>query len=476
MTDRTVTERRRALARARRGMRSDAGYGIVGYLVIGGLVVLILAGAVLLFMMITSSSTSTPTETTASSLPAGTCAADQWFDPKTATCVPKTVCAEGAEYIQLTNTCVIPPATVDAIAPASGLSTGGTEVRITGTGFEPDATVAIDGVPAIDVNVSSATTITAVTPPSKNRYPVDIEVVNPGADAAVLNNAFTYVTPAVPLATDVNPARGSTQGGEAVIIRGTGFVEGTRVAFGGRSATEVTVLNPSTLRVITPVGSAGKTTVNVRKPGEDVFVLEDAFTYARQAPRTIATVRPVKGPERGGTAITITGSAFDPQADVLVGGAAARKVKVVSSTRITAVTPPGTVGPADVAVRNPGLPAAILADGFEFVAAPTLKSVAPARGPEAGGTKVTLTGTGFLDGAKVTFAGAAATKVTVVSPTRITAVTPPGKAGAVTVIVDNPDQPASALKRGFTYQAGATEPGVAAGHRCPGAHRSRRTR
>ena len=51
---------------------------------------------------------------------------------------------------------------------------------------------------------------------------------------------------------------------------------------------------------------------------------------------------------------------------------------------------------------------------------------------------MTITGTNFAAGATVTFGGTAATNVVVVSSTSITATTPAGSAGAVTVTVTNP--------------------------------------
>jgi hypothetical protein len=83
--------------------------------------------------------------------------------------------------------------------------------------------------------------------------------------------------------------------------------------------------------------------------------------------------------------------------------------------------------------------------------APTVSSVAPATGPTTGGTPVTLTGTNFVTGATVTFGGTAATNVNVTSSTSISATTPAHAAGAVTVVVTNPDGQSGTLASGFTY-------------------------
>ena len=90
---------------------------------------------------------------------------------------------------------------------------------------------------------------------------------------------------------------------------------------------------------------------------------------------------------------------------------------------------------------------------------PTVTSVSPNSGTTAGGTAVTITGTNFATGATVTFGGAAATNVVVVSSTSITATTPAGSAGAVTVSVTVSGLSGS-LAGGFTYVATPTVTGV----------------
>ena len=50
--------------------------------------------------------------------------------------------------------------------------------------------------------------------------------------------------------------------------------------------------------------------------------------------------------------MTLTGTNFAAGATVTVGGAAATSVVVVSTTRITAVTPAGTAGARDVRVSR----------------------------------------------------------------------------------------------------------------------------
>jgi hypothetical protein len=67
---------------------------------------------------------------------------------------------------------------------------------------------------------------------------------------------------------------------------------------------------------------------------------------------------------------------------------------------------------------------------------------------------VTITGTGFLTGATVTFGGTSATGVTVVSATSITATAPAHAAGTVNIVVTNTDTLNGTLSNGYTYTAG----------------------
>ena len=149
--------------------------------------------------------------------------------------------------------------------------------------------------------------------------------------------------------------------------------------------------------------------------------------------------------------MTITGTNFVSGATVTFGSNAATNVVVVSSTSITATTPAGSGGTVTVTVTNPGGLIGSLANGFTYIGTPTVTSVSPNNGPTGGGTAVTITGTNFVSGATVTFGSNAATNVVVVSTTSITATTPAGSAGPVTVTVTNPGGLSGNLANGFTY-------------------------
>ena len=87
-----------------------------------------------------------------------------------------------------------------------------------------------------------------------------------------------------------------------------------------------------------------------------------------------------------------------------------------------------------------------------FGAAPTITASTPATGLPAGGTEVTITGTGFGPGAIVTIGGVPCTGVAVASAhTSLTCTTGAHAAGATTIAVTNIDGQTGTLVSGFTY-------------------------
>ena len=85
---------------------------------------------------------------------------------------------------------------------------------------------------------------------------------------------------------------------------------------------------------------------------------------------------------------------------------------------------------------------------------PTITGISPTTGSTNGGTPITITGTGFTGATAVNFGSKAATGVTVVSATSISATSPAGTAGTVDVTVTTPSgTSAISTTDKFTYVA-----------------------
>ena len=359
------------------------------------------------------------------------------------------------------------------IVPASGTRNGGTEVTITGSGFDAGALVTFDGVAATNIQVT-ATSIKATTPATTVSGAVNVVVTNPNGLGTTQTNGFTYTPDPAPTLTTFSLSSGSANGNSAVNIKGTGFSTAIfpKVTFGGKPAL-VTFATATNLTAVTPPGTGAVSIVLTNPDGQVSNTPSLSYTYLAESPPTVTGITPVTGLSNGGALITLTGTGFAAGATVAfnqAGGksAPAASVIFVSSTQLLVTAPSIKDGTGDLAnaltdivVTNPdNVSPVTLAGAYSFAAAnaPTVNAVTPNKGPINGGTAITIGGTGFATGKllKVKIGATDALNVKFVSATQITAVIPSGlAAGALDVTVLNPDAQVSATNANakFTVKA-----------------------
>jgi hypothetical protein len=85
-----------------------------------------------------------------------------------------------------------------------------------------------------------------------------------------------------------------------------------------------------------------------------------------------------------------------------------------------------------------------------------LTGAQPDHGPEAGGTAVTLSGSGFTSSTEVTVGGAPCASLTILSSVEIACTTPAGAAGAANLQASRPEDGALSSVA-FTYESGGTD-------------------
>jgi hypothetical protein len=340
---------------------------------------------------------------------------------------------------------VITAPVISSISPSAGAIVGGTSVTITGTNFTGAKSVTFNGIAATTINVVNSTTITCITP-ARSAGAVGIIVTTEDGPSGEFSS-FTYITP--PSITGISPSSGSTEGGTNVTITGTSFIGATSVTFGGIAATNINVVNSTTITCITPARSIGAVGIIVTtlygKSG--TF---SPFTYI--TPPVISSISPLTGSTLEGTNVTIRGTNFTGATLVTFGGIAATSLSIVNSTTITCITPVRIAGAVDIIVTTGGGPSGAFSS-FTYITPPSITDISPSSGSTLGGTNVTITGTNFTGATLVTFGGLAATTINVVNSTTITCITRDRSAGAgdVGIIVTTGGGPSAIFASSFTY-------------------------
>jgi hypothetical protein len=143
-----------------------------------------------------------------------------------------------------------PTPRVTGISTTEGPAGGGTPVVISGTGFTGATQVSFGTTPATSFTITDDNSITAMSPVAPAGQ-FDVTVTSAGGtDATGAFDLFTFVV--APTITSLRPASGPLQGGNQVVITGTGLAAVTSVSIGGnyapilsQSDTSITVTAPS---------------------------------------------------------------------------------------------------------------------------------------------------------------------------------------------------------------------------------------
>jgi len=343
--------------------------------------------------------------------------------------------------------------TVTSVSPSEGPVTTATKVTVTGTNFTTVTSVTFGGTPATVTRVTSPTRLTATAPPK--RAGTDRVVVTALGGVSTVDGSFTYL--AAPTVSAVSPAAGRVSGGTVVTVSGTGFVAGATVAFGtGHPGTTVVVVTTAKITVKAPAHAAGAVTVTVTTPGGT----SGAKPYTYDPVPTITSLSRTSGPVSGGTQVTVTGTGFTTVESVRFGTTPATSFTVRSSTQLAAASPVHAAGNARVSVTTPGgTTPTTTADAYKYTyPVPAVSAISPASGPAAGGTTVTVSGSGFTAATTVYFGTRKGTTVSVTAGGTLTVKSPLGTSGtsvAVRVMTPGGESPAVSADL-FTYVSGPT--------------------
>jgi hypothetical protein len=326
---------------------------------------------------------------------------------------------------------------VTGISTATGPSTGGTNVTISGVHLKNVDAVEFGTCPAASFAVINEHTITATTPPcDRDGATVDVTVsAGPSLSPSTAADLFTFVSP-YPVVTSVTPGTIFDSDGAHLTITGRNFTGTTEVDFGTLSNWPYFFSEPS-FRVVddstividwtgtdpffagSQVGSYPVVVHNAygtNHPGinsADLINLIDPPPAPAPPIPTVTSVTPVGGPEAGGNQVVIRGTGFQNNGNLFndqsyhltsirFGSANASAAEFLDDDTILATAPPGT-GTADVTVTNAsGTSATNPGDLYTYGAAPAplpapqITDVTPASATR--GTLVTITGSNLAPG------------------------------------------------------------------------------
>jgi len=334
----------------------------------------------------------------------------------------------------------------------------------------PDGVVYVDGKDTIEfaIDLSTGTQLWSFNMGTDTG--VSVDAVSSGA---LVGNtlyvpyahwvyAFDATTGAVLWKTDVGT--GQFFSSSSVVSPASG-VAGDPVLVLGNVTGTVYVFDAVTGTVLTTVSLGSPIFSSAAISGSDVFEANGAgrivaLTVDPVVPTLTLSGAPFTGANTYGVALTVPAGGPAPTAGVTVSDSGGQSCT-------SALTGGGTsyTGTCTIASETAGQKVTASYAGDAYYApttsghltvrapVPAVSAVSPAAGPLKGGTAITVTGTGFSAGAKVTIGGVQATKVQVLSATVLTAITPRGTAGTYDVLVSaaGGTSPAAAPADSFTY-------------------------
>jgi hypothetical protein len=322
------------------------------------------------------------------------------------------------------------PATVSAVVPTRGPSTGGTRVTVHGTnmlawphtvcrfadadaqalytrnvhGRAPGADAGADaGAAAAAVGGQAATFVTSTTvvcvapPRSRGTALVLVSTNNADYAAATAGAVFVYDDEVRP--ASVTPAFGPEVGGTLVTVTASAFPSATsawcRFDRGG-AVVAATVASSTAVTCRTPAHAPGTVQVAVSANNAD-FSESVALLFEFEPWSAVARLVPASGPTSGGTRVTVHGADLQlGAARCKFGALVATQATYVTSTMCVCASPAQAAGAVSVEISSNGDDYTALTHQFTYYVPPTVVSVRPTFGPAHGGTLLTIQGTRFL--------------------------------------------------------------------------------
>ena len=345
---------------------------------------------------------------------------------------------------------------IHRLNPASGPASGGTVVRVSGSGFIDTPQIACrfgvsETIPARVVDertlvcsssslASAKGTIAEAVPRVYTEIPraekaVAVRVTINGIDFLPRTGAVSFLYDDDITVSALVPNKGPATGGVRVLVHGSGFREDRNLAcrFGLEVVKAEQVLGSTVISCFAPpqvrmsvvfvsVTLNGQDFAPEQYSSRDKNAYEDGpvFTYTNRP--SVVVLEPDQGPTRGGTIVKVSGVNFSNASTLLCrfGAVVTTAAEFVSTELITCVSPavPVTTGSVKLEISDysalpsfsggrkfesvtyTGIDTALWSESgvmFTFREDAEVLTAFPKSGPSSGGTRVILTGSGFYD-------------------------------------------------------------------------------
>ena len=341
---------------------------------------------------------------------------------------------EGGEL--LSNTLAfefLPGVEILGASPSLGPASGGTSVTVRAGGAPLRAgTLCVFGegaapVPAARVNATAAECVAPAGTPG----PAAVSLVSGGARSLGSGAEFLFVAHERALA--LQPSAVAAGAAAAVTVRGEGFLDVPSLAcFVGRASAAGAWRSSREVECAVPAAPAGLVEVRVANNGA-LESATPALSLVRSAERAVTRVAPSVALAAGGLTVVLHGlNLADAPGPVLVGPAAVPFASVNASAG-TLQLPATAPGLYPVRFRAAAARAAVPEDAprVRYIEGPAIRALQPTAGPAAGGTRVTVSGSGFPADlpAQCAFGAAPLAAATFVSSSQLVCTSPALAAG-----------------------------------------------
>ena len=287
------------------------------------------------------------------------------------------------------------------------------------------------------ITVGGLPSAVAITPDGRNAYITNIGMVVVSVIDAASNTISAIISAGGSSGVAITP-----DGRHAYITNfGSGTAPGT-----------ATAIDTATNTVVTSVlAGKGAFRVAVAPDGRHAYIAnqEEATVSVIRTLPLANSIAPVQGLATSTTQVKISGTRLDGATAVNFGpNPATNLVANAAGTELTATSPTGNPGTVPVTVTTPGGTSKPVS--FTYGVPPTISAIVPTQGPVNGGTEVTITGTGLSGVTAVNFGPNTATNpVANAAGTELSAISPAGASGVVSVTVTTPGGTSNPVA--FTY-------------------------